>query len=236
MQGSDSSTFICETMNEGAKLEREFKIFSHGQFPSSVRFLWVRQILAFQFLAWDLSFALFKVLVMVVSCRNEALSGLSVHLRKGRGFSRWSSFCSLFSMTTKGFVCLLVIFFTVIVATGMYYSQFTLWNAEKGSFESRETRSCSIVYPQNEDRCSNIDRMYCGHWSQTNLICLEEEQRSLGWLNYPCWSQRRNINPQTCKPFNQWSWILFVYCEELIRWRYQIRWTGHFRWVVEHPG
>ena len=34
IQEKESATFICETYNEGARLEKEFTILAHGQFPS----------------------------------------------------------------------------------------------------------------------------------------------------------------------------------------------------------
>ena len=45
IQETESTIFVCQTSNEGAKLEKEFKIFSHGQFPSSACFLWVREFI-----------------------------------------------------------------------------------------------------------------------------------------------------------------------------------------------
>ena len=77
----EQEIFVCETSNEGGKLEKEFKIFAHGQFPCLFLRLQVSNFEAFQSNLLNLIFPLFHVLKMNISCRNEALC--SSFVRKG---------------------------------------------------------------------------------------------------------------------------------------------------------
>jgi hypothetical protein len=166
---SRSSTFICETSNEGARVEKEFKIFVHGQFPIYIFLLEIRSFSSLQS---------FQILNWVSRCswssRNEALEMSLYTLIEGRGSMKILQFSVIGNMMSKGLPWFIYLSIASLVATGIYMNESRVSKSNFTIKMSRETRNCAAVYTQNKDRGSTFNCLQCFNWKQARLICLEK--------------------------------------------------------------
>ena len=182
VQDKESSTFICEAYNDGSRLEKEFKILSHGQFPSLNSLVKVASNFGISLISVELKFRAASDVNENTSCRNEALSSFLYTSEKGE-VRRGSLYCIVFGESSK---CWSVGYLGSWFCPSsqllpQVFSVFKRWilcsNHDFVIF--RETRNRSLVYSESRDRKSTFYSLPCCYWYKTCHFHLEERQQSL---------------------------------------------------------